>query len=64
MSVIIYDLIFLYTSFTKIFCQNCVKKNCKLDSPVFLGNVNVRGKGNMENVYLTGRKGVIYHLRP
>ena len=29
MSFIIYDLIFLYTSFAKIFCQNCVKKNCK-----------------------------------
>lgn len=64
MSFIVYDLIFLYTYFVKIFCQKFVKKNCKLSFPVFLGNADVKGKGNIENVYLTGRKGVIYHLRP
>ena len=64
MSFIIYDLIILYTYFVKIFCQNFVKKNCKLGLPVFFGNADVKGKGNMENVCLAGRKGIIYHLRP
>ena len=44
MSFIIYDLIFLYTYFVKIFCQNKIKKNCKCLSEFSLETL-MRGWG-------------------
>ena len=38
MSFIISVLTFFYISFTKIFCQNKIKKNCKYIPRIFLGN--------------------------
>ena len=38
MSCIMLVLTFIYISFTKIFCQNKIKKNCKYVSRMFLGN--------------------------
>ena len=51
MSCIIYGLTFVYTSFAKIFCQNKVKKNCKLVGrfPFFLADI---GRGTMHGIYV------------
>ena len=38
------DLTFIHTSFAKIFCQNLVKKNCKLFSRKSLKNADFRYK--------------------
>ncbi len=42
MAFIPLNLTFLYTSFTKIFCQNKIKKNCKYVPRVFV-NTPVSG---------------------
>ena len=52
MSCITPDLTFLYTFFAKIFCQNFVKKNCKLISRVFLKNTDNRN-GKSRGKYLS-----------
>ena len=51
MSLILSDLTFVYTSFAKIFCQNKVKKNCKLVGrfPFFLADI---GRGTMHGIYV------------
>ena len=36
------NLTFLYTSFTNLFCQNNVKKNCKLTFRVFHKNTDIK----------------------
>jgi len=38
------DLTFIHISFTKIFCQNLVKKNCKYVALVFAENVSIMWK--------------------
>ena len=54
MSLILSDLTFVYTSFAKIFCQNKVKKNCKLVGcfPFFLADI---GRGMMRGNYVSPR---------
>jgi len=49
------DLTSLYISFAKIFCQNKVKKNCKLVSQFSLKNADVRYKEKCGNDVLTLR---------
>ena len=39
MAFISLNLTFLYISFAKIFCQNLVKKNCKIITRVFVNTL-------------------------
>ena len=54
MPFILLYLTFVYTSFAKIFCQNKVKKNCKLVGrfPFFLADI---GRGMMCGNYVSPR---------
>ena len=44
------DLTFIHTSFTKIFCQDFVKKNCKFASPVSIKKADVRRERRHGNI--------------